>query len=189
MVCRVLHLIFGRLCMHSLSQLTLNFNERRYYSWENSRWWGGRWWIVQIIDYQAYWTATFPCIFRKILWLPLLYYWVNSRVCEIVIYLHKYLHASFHHSSVFMRALCILHWSSMNRMYSCNIRTAVILNDREASRPLTHGRALIIRRCNKLFGGQMGVRANPLAYMPEYTKSLFKHPAFLFECFYGQKVS
>jgi len=25
--------------------------------------------IVQIIDYQAYLTATFPCIFRKILWL------------------------------------------------------------------------------------------------------------------------
>ena len=41
---------------------------------------------------------------------------VNSRVPEIVIYLRKYLHASFHHSSAFMRAFC----SSMNRMHSCN---------------------------------------------------------------------
>ena len=199
MVCRVLHLIFGRLCMHSLSQLTSNFNERRYYSWENSRWWGGRWWNSADNRLSSLFDSYISMHFLKDSMTPgrcfiigcdsLEGQLVNSRVPEIVIYLRKYLHASFHHSSVFMRALCILHWSSMNRMYSCNIRTAVILNDREASRPLTHGRALKIRRCKKLFGGQKGVRANPLAYMPEYTKSLFKHPAFLFECFYGQKVS
>ena len=51
-----------------LSQLTSNFNVRRYYSWENSIGGGvtdGE--IVQIIDYQAYLTAMFPCVFRKIL--------------------------------------------------------------------------------------------------------------------------
>ena len=42
MVCRVVHPIIGCPCMHLLSQLTLIFNERRYYSWENSRWWGDR---------------------------------------------------------------------------------------------------------------------------------------------------
>ena len=31
---------------------------------------------------------------------------VNSRVPEIAIYLRKYLHASFHRSSAFMRAFC-----------------------------------------------------------------------------------
>ena len=33
MACGALHPIFGCQCMHLLSQLTLNFNERRYYGW------------------------------------------------------------------------------------------------------------------------------------------------------------
>ena len=64
--------------------------------------------IVQIIDYQAYLTAMFPCILEGFYdSRPLLHHWVNSRVHEIVIYLRKYLHTFFHHSSVFMCALCI----------------------------------------------------------------------------------
>ena len=59
MVCRVVHLpvIFGCLCMHLLSQLTSNFNERRYYSGGVT---DGE--IVQIIS-----SLFDSCIFRKIL--------------------------------------------------------------------------------------------------------------------------
>ena len=34
----VLHPTFDCLCGDSLSQLTLNFHEKRYYGWQNSRW-------------------------------------------------------------------------------------------------------------------------------------------------------
>ena len=37
MVCRVVHQIFGCPYMHLLSQLTLNFHDRTYYSWQNGR--------------------------------------------------------------------------------------------------------------------------------------------------------
>ena len=74
--------------------------------------------IVQIIDYQAYLIDSyFSMHFQKDSMTPGRCFiiscdWlegqlVNSRVPEIVIYLRKYLHASFHHSSTFMRALCI----------------------------------------------------------------------------------
>ena len=34
----ILHPIFGCPCVHFLSQLTLNFWERKYNGWQNSRW-------------------------------------------------------------------------------------------------------------------------------------------------------
>ena len=34
----ILHPIFGCPYMHLLSQMTLNFDERRYLGWQNSKW-------------------------------------------------------------------------------------------------------------------------------------------------------
>ena len=67
MVCRVLHLILAvYVCIRLASLLRISMREGTTVG----RTVGGGVAdseIVQIIDYQAYLTGTFPCIFRKIL--------------------------------------------------------------------------------------------------------------------------
>ena len=66
---------------------------------------------------------------------------MNSRAPEIVIYLHRYLHASFHGggvNSLRVHSMLVLH--EQTRIVTTRlVLTAVILNSIEASGPISNG--------------------------------------------------
>ena len=122
---RVLNPIFGYPYKHLLSQLTLNFHKRKYYSWQNSRK-SDRWWNNIIIDNTEnvrrasslyttvlyismhasserwYDTRLFSCC---LIVDSLEGQLVNSWVAKIAICWHVYLRVSFHCSSI--NHLCV----------------------------------------------------------------------------------
>ena len=115
MVREVLHPIFGCQCMHLLSQLTLNFDERRYTKVGRT---AGAWGDIT----------------RR----------TNSRAPELAIYLRMYLCVSFHRSGVNSfpaRSALVLHEQTRIAVTRL-VWTAVILDSSETSGPLSNSRTL-----------------------------------------------
>ena len=93
-----------------------------------------------------------------------------------------------HHSSAFMRALCIhslfLHEQDVQLQHSDSSDSQWLVDHLHM---VEHLICILIRWCKKLFGGQKGVQANPLAYMPEYTKAYLSTQPFFLSAFMVRK--